>query len=152
MRTDDMNETDVQAAAAASSWYVALSQLPGLPVKLRLAVLEGVAATVQQMPVSSCRNHRWAGAPRAPAKASEVGDGSALPAGDFPDPAESEDHVQDPAIEAEKLESEFFAGEFLDGAEPEDQAPDASIEEEKMESAFLADSMIASRLMGEART
>lgn len=152
MRTDDMNETDVQAPAEPSSWYVALAQLPGLPVKLQLAVLAGVAATVQQMPVSSCRNHRWAGAPRAPAKASEVGDGSALLAGDFPDLAEPEDQVQDAAIEAEKLDSDFLAGEFLDGAEPENQVPDASIEAEKMESAFLADCMIDSRLTGEART
>lgn len=150
MRTDGENETDVPAEL--SSWYVALAQLPGLPVKLRLAVVAGVTATVQQMPVFSCRNHRWAGAPRAPAKASEGGDGSVLLAGEFTDLAEPEDQLPDPSTEAEKMESAFLAGEFLDVAEPEDQVPDASIEAVKMESAFLADCMSGSRLTGETRT
>jgi len=152
MTIDGMNEADVQAPAALSSWYVALAQLPGLPVKLRLAVVAGVAATVQQMPVSSCRNHLWSGAPRASAKASEGTDGTALLAGEFPDVAESEDQVPDASTEVEKMESAFLDGEFSDVAEPEDQVPDASIDAEKMESAFLAGCMSGSRLAGETRT
>ena len=136
MTTDGINGTDVQAAGQ-SSWYVALAQLPGLPLKLQLAVMAGVTAAVQQMPVSSYRNHRWAGAPRAPAKASEGGNGSVLVAGEFSDLAEPEDQGTDASMEAEKMEPGFWAGEFLDVAEPEDQVPDASIEAEKMESAFL---------------
>ena len=154
MTTEGMNEADVQAPAALSSWYVALAQLPGLPVKLRLAVVAGVAATVEQMPVLEYRNHRWAGAPRTSAKASEGGDGSALLVGESPDASEPEDQVSDASTEADQMESEsaFLAREFADVAEPEDQIPDASIEAESLESAFLAGSMNGSRLTGETRT
>lgn len=121
MTTEGMQETEVKTPAELSSWYVALAQLPGMPVKLRLAVLAVVTATVQQMPVFSRRNHLWAGAPRASA-ASEGSDGSVLLVDGFPDPAE-----------------------------PEDQVPEASIEAEKAESAFLASCMDGSRLTGETR-
>jgi hypothetical protein len=92
MTTDRMEKTDVQTPTE-SSWYVGLAQLPGLPVKLRLEVLAIVTATLQQMPVFSCRNHFWSGGPRGSACASEDNDGSDPLSAGHPDLEESEDQV-----------------------------------------------------------
>jgi hypothetical protein len=88
------------AAPIESTWYVALAQLPGVPVKLRLAVLDVAIGAVQQLTVCSRRNHLWAGMPRGSESGSEDNDDPVPVVEEVPDPGEPQGRGRDAAVEA----------------------------------------------------
>jgi hypothetical protein len=61
-----------QTVARASSWDVALAQLPGCPGEVRYQAFHAVSAAIDRMPVSARRDHFWAGG--AASKLVEVAD------------------------------------------------------------------------------
>ena len=65
MTTEGIREADDHAPGVRSSWYVALAQLPGLPVKLRLEVVAIVSAALKALPVLARRDHFWSGSAHA---------------------------------------------------------------------------------------
>lgn len=53
----------VEGATAPRSfgWYVGLTQLPGMPVRLRGACREQIQEALRALPVASRREHLWGG-------------------------------------------------------------------------------------------
>jgi hypothetical protein len=83
MELDTIEEAgESEVSTPSFGWYVALTQLPGIPARLRAACEEGVTEMLQHLPVAGRRSHAWhparpalppAGGARAADDAAETG-------------------------------------------------------------------------------
>jgi hypothetical protein len=48
-----------ESTARSFGWYVALTQLPGVPLRVRAACSETVLEGLRRLPVASRRQHVW---------------------------------------------------------------------------------------------
>jgi hypothetical protein len=53
--------TENATAPRSFGWYVGLTQLPGMPVRLRGACREQIHQALRALPVASRREHLWGG-------------------------------------------------------------------------------------------